>query len=180
MWGGKTCKIWFSSECALYKLHGELWSPSNPDIWFAFAGRAVTRKTHKTLTFGWWTPYTTKWDLVFKVDGLARLELVLKGLKGNKPSTNYPTTQPTSCVGVPPHNQQPWQPLLQPDCARHSTWVLHLINWLNRTGGPLPGQWGVYVAKGQRSWGRARAHSHHINRARNKPGLNWGFKASIN
>ena len=36
------------------------------------------------------------------------------------------TTQPTSCVGganLPPHNQQP---LLQPDCACHPTWVLHM------------------------------------------------------
>ena len=38
-----------------------------------------------------------------------------------------------------------WNPLLQPDCAHNS---LHLVNWLNRTGGPLPGQWR---GRGERS-----------------------------
>ena len=71
----------------------------------------------------------------------------------------HTTTEPTSCVderNPPPHSQQPfthWQPLFQPDCTRHSTWVLHLIN---RTGRLLPDQWRG-CGKGQKSFDIYRA-----------------------
>ena len=49
-------------------------------------------------------------------------------------------TQPTSCMGgatQPSHSEWHLQPLFWPECARHSTVVLDLINQLNHL---LPGQ----------------------------------------
>ena len=66
----------------------------------------------------------------------------------------------------PPHNPHPawveqvhqshthWLPLLQPDCARHSTWALHLINWT----GLMEGAWEMVNGHAKR--GRAHSHSH--------------------
>ena len=64
---------------------------------------------------------------------------LLKVTQWRQWQSTTPPPQPISCeVGAnpPPHNQQlftHWQPLLRPDGACHSTWLLHLINWLNRT-----------------------------------------------
>ena len=80
-------------------------------------------------------------------------------------------TQPTSCVGgasPPPHNQQPWQPLLQPDCPRHSTWV---FNWLNRNGGPPPGQWSGRGKRLMREGARTHSHSRNAQLQKARPNL---------
>ena len=88
----------------------------------------------------------------------------------------------TSGANLPPHNQQPFT---YSSSQTVPTWVLHLINWLNRTGRPLPGRWRGR-GKGQRStrvWGCTHPRHQQGLRAKHcsrKPGPTWGIKASIN
>ena len=99
-----------------------------------------------------WRPFSKKFWLTTRT--MPPVQHSLDNTKRHTLTSPTITTQPISCMGganPPPQHFTHWQPLLQPDCAHHSTWVLHLINWLNW---PLTGQWGgVVKVKGHTEWG---------------------------